>query len=340
MQTSTRLEGVLTPKINGAKNVSHFSVLVITDREPTNYLLTKILQPWHEYECTGKEDQYVIDVDVTEDCEKTFNKPQKVVQLEDGSVHDYYDEQFWKPENDDKFAPKAFSLPFGGRLIEDMPADEARKHGIGYKDMEDCVESEWGGFIRDGRCYRKTNPNKKWDWWVVGGRWSGMLEPYGDSVRLGDMDIPAMQDAEVAVKLPEYDVFQAIVAGRPAPDWDTVREETVAAGGTIEQAREKYWNDPVILDLKAAPLFKERWDLNRAVKQMNCTREKFIERTRKQTLQSFAVVKDGKWYERGDMGWWGVVIDEKDIDTWDDEFTKMIESLPPDTWLTVVDCHI
>jgi hypothetical protein len=35
------------------------------------------------------------------------------------------------------------------------------------------------GFISDGELYYtyKTNPNCKWDWWVKGGRWSGVLDP-------------------------------------------------------------------------------------------------------------------------------------------------------------------
>lgn len=302
--------------------------MVITDQEPTDALLTKTLQPWHEYECTGKEDEYVVNVDVTAKCEEMFNKPQTVVQLADETVHNYWAHKFWVKGN-------GFTLPLGARLIENMPADEARKHGIGYATMADCVDQEYGGFIgEDGKCYHKTNPNKKWDWWVVGGRWSGFFEEHGDIVQLKDLDLNAMQDAEVEKQLPRYEKFQKIVAGRPVPTWEDTREKC----GDIDRARDTYWNDPVIKDLKAG--FDDVWDLNSMVKRMNCTREKFIARTRKQAIQTFAVVYKGKWYERGNMGWWGVVTEEKDIDRWDDEFDKLLKSLPPDTWLTAVDCHI
>lgn len=57
-------------------------------------------------------------------------------------------------------------------------------------------------------------------------------------------------------------------------------------------------------------------------------------------ITAFAIVKDGKWYERGEMGWFGVVTDEKDENAWNKEVKQLLASLSPDTLLTVYDCHI
>ena len=57
-------------------------------------------------------------------------------------------------------------------------------------------------------------------------------------------------------------------------------------------------------------------------------------------ISCFAVVKDGKWYELGKMGWWGVVTERKEPDEWEAELEKLLENLPPDTLLTMFDCHI
>lgn len=51
-------------------------------------------------------------------------------------------------------------------------------------------------------------------------------------------------------------------------------------------------------------------------------------------------MKDGKWYEKGRMGWWGMVSGEKEQDVWNKQFTALIDGLSDDTILTVVDCHI
>ena len=40
--------------------MSHFSLMVLHDKDAD---LEALLQPWHEYECTGIEDQYVVWVD-------------------------------------------------------------------------------------------------------------------------------------------------------------------------------------------------------------------------------------------------------------------------------------
>jgi hypothetical protein len=56
--------------------------------------------------------------------------------------------------------------------------------------------------------------------------------------------------------------------------------------------------------------------------------------------RTFAVLKDGQWYERGEMGWWGIVIDGKEDEQWEQEFDKLLSELPEDTLLSVYDCHI
>jgi hypothetical protein len=48
--------------------MSHFAVLVIGDNPEAQ------LAPYHEFECTGKNDQYVQDLDETADMHKGFEK--------------------------------------------------------------------------------------------------------------------------------------------------------------------------------------------------------------------------------------------------------------------------
>jgi hypothetical protein len=58
------------------------------------------------------------------------------------------------------------------------------------------------------------------------------------------------------------------------------------------------------------------------------------------TKPTFAVVHDGKWHEKGDMGWWAMVVDEKDQDVWDAEWRSLVSSLPLDARVTLVDAHV
>lgn len=49
---------------------------------------------------------------------------------------------------------------------------------------------------------------------------------------------------------------------------------------------------------------------------------------------------DGDWHEKGEMGWFACVTNEKGKDCWDEEFKDFIESLDCNCLVTVVDFHI
>ena len=48
----------------------------------------------------------------------------------------------------------------------------------------------------------------------------------------------------------------------------------------------------------------------------------------------------GEWCEKGKMGWWAVVFNEKEKSNWETEFKKFVDGLDEDTMVTIVDCHI
>lgn len=101
--------------------------------------------------------------------------------------------------------------------------------------------------------YSSYNPNSKWDWYELGGRWSGELK------------LKTKQDGDQALK-------------------------------------------------------KDITNLN--------------------DISTFAVLKDGKWYEKGDMGWFGIVVNEMDEKEWDKQLKKLLKGLPGDTLISMYDCHI
>jgi hypothetical protein len=367
--------------------MSHFSVLVISETQLTEEAMRPILQPWHEYECTGVDDEYVIDVDITDKVTASFNEEQEVVVLADGTVIDRYSDslyQYMGQKDSLGMEKKEFVLPEGA-IEKTMTGDEARGHGIGYKTMKICAKVEYGGFECRGRFYRKTNPNAKWDWWTVGGRWTGMLIPnydpekdpanketcslcngtgtrtdmvcqngcngcggtgikvkwptqwakVGDILQVKDIPFTTLRDLSEAKAVKWWDDCHAIIAGRYILSWDNVRETCV----DIKDAREIFQNDPVKKDLEAAKLIGF-WDATNELENLRLSRAAYVTRSRNNAVSTFAVVKGGVWYERGSMGWWGCVSDEKDVDSWGREYAALIDGLSPDTWVAVVDCHI
>ncbi len=196
------------------------------------------------------------------------------------------------------------------------------------------------------------NPDSKWDWFIVGGRWSGYFkmkpgvkpklgEPgvfkneaeagHGDVAMKKDIDFEGMRN-DAGIKAGEYyDKIKAIIGELPiAEEWDVIRERFE----DINDARTAYQNQPAKMALSNAG---ENWV---EPAEFNCTREEFIERARMSAVSSYAVVKDGVWYQKGDMGWWGLSSNEMSDNEWNVKFNELIESVPDDTLFTCIDCHI
>jgi hypothetical protein len=214
----------------------------------------------------------------------------------------------------------------------------------------------------------RTNVEKKWDWYQVGGRWTGffklkaqavaagagavgdpglMTEPaaegYADQCLKSEIDVEGMRAdaAEKAAK--QYDLFASVTAGLPPMKpwteflklYGTTPEEAVLEGG-IEAAREAYRLQPMVVALRENKETQYIWSLDEYLE----SREEYIQAARDSSIAPFAVVKDGAWNEKGSMGWFGCVSDEKAQSDWNRQVSEMFDALPDDTLLTIVDAHI
>lgn len=330
--------------------MSHFLLLVTGDN------LSEQLQPFHEFECTGTNDQYVVDVDRTEEARAEYETATAtlVIQFPTGEkVFAFGDNGNFLPE----FAKYAdsqarLSLPEGYVELRDEPAkahqtftqwafanyggapvphgtqpdtDGQHKHGYGLLD-------ESGELVK---LVNRTNPNAKWDWWVIGGRYAGrILTKTGElhnEARKGDIDFDTMRQKAASTAEVDYDSAHRIIAGRIFTPWSQIQKEYE---GRTDDGRAFYHAQPVIQDWQANDA--RRWD---DPEDYLVDREAFIELARKKAFASFAVLHEGKWSERGEMGWFGCVADDKG-DSWYEGFSALIDGLSDDTMLTFVDCHI
>ena len=85
-----------------------------------------------------------------------------------------------------------------------------------------------------------------------------------------------------------------------------------------------------------------RWNNCLVTKEGKNTNEDYVsEIDWDKTGTPFAFVDSyGRWYEKGEMGWWGIVSNEKDKGVFDEMFKKFVTKLDEDTKVTAVDCHI
>lgn len=130
------------------------------------------------------------------------------------------------------------------------------------------IVKEWGYKIdEDDNVLSTYNPDAKWDWYVIGGRWSEYL-------------YLKERDEEGERLTADYAYFDEV-------DWD------------------------YMIEMNRTPFCFVDWD--------------------------------GDWHEKGEMGWFAMTKNEKDCDSWVDEFKAYIETLKNVQFqgeVTVIDFHI
>lgn len=147
----------------------------------------------------------------------------------------------------------------------------------------------------EGGVYSERNPQSKWDWYSVGGRWAGYWFVHEKAEDTSEMSDPAW-------------------AGRPflsGSDREYVETRTSRPGRWADIAR-KYDIDFTASDSEG-----------------------------RGTVATYAFLdSDGKWHEKGEMGWFGVGRGEKQQEEWNAEFEKLTAAESDNAWFVLVDCHI
>lgn len=341
--------------------MSHFTVLVIGNNAEEQ------LAPYNENlegPFRSEEEQYLKEFETKMiPCVKFANN--KIVNKYSETVSPYWTTEI--PGN--IFSKKVLKLPH--RAVElEVTAKEL------YKDF-DIYMKDWHGMNRDKETNQygtRYNQNSKWDWYVLGGRWTGFFKMKSnsssknrkvgrpglgtgqakpgrtDSALLKDIDFEAMRNEAGNDAQERYERIERLL-GSSIPKLETKWETFIDKDGpfkdvSIEEKRKMYHAQTAKKAVQKASENMEFSDEERRelrwldLEDFQCTKEEFIQRARNRACSTFAVLKDGKWYEKGKMGWWGMASNEKDQEIWNAEINKLLSNLPEDTILSVYDCHI
>lgn len=167
-------------------------------------------------------------------------------------------------------------------------------------------------YNENGDEFTTYNPDSKWDWWEVGGRFNGNIKLRNEN----DMYVNSakIEDIDFSIDENEYNSHKR---------W----YEVVVEGSEPQNEREKKW-----YTIYSTDYYKDKYS----------SADDFARRNSKFT--TFAVVTpDGVWHEKGRMGWWGISNETGDESRdWDanyyDRFIAPYD--PKGTYITIVDCHI
>lgn len=179
---------------------------------------------------------------------------------------------------------------------------ENEKYLVFEEDVDSDFDDKAG---KNGYWY---NPKSKWDWYVIGGRWGGLLKTLdGQSVDYEQIkNIDRTMDEDAYQKAARY--------------WEVVVEHSPLKQG---EDKSQFFN-----------MYRESYYINQYG-----TKEAYA--TEKASFSMFAILSpDGQWAEQGEMGWFGMSSATNDSKA---EFIQSMNNALdqyPEHYLTVVDCHI
>lgn len=281
---------------------------------------------------------------------------------------------------EEQLAPYSESIETAPRVREEVSDEEIQSMieyyknpengGHEYPTFDELYENhgdDWNSNTwekRDGKWVEITtyNPNSKWDWYQLGGRWTGFLklkkdaegevgdfslvssrradEGTADAALKKDIDFEGMKNDAAKEAGESYDkVMEVIGHLEPNKPWKVFVERVENKEITIDEARAQYHAQPRTQALRTEEVRKTLGYFIEADDYL-VPREKYVEDARNNAISTFAVLKDGKWYEKGEMGWFAMVANEKDQNEWNKQVNDLIDSLPDDTMISIYDCHI
>lgn len=278
--------------------MSHYSVAVFQKED--GLTLDELLEPFDE----EKEVPQVITK-----AEIIANVREEIEQYR----KEYYEEYIADPEKYVKEHIRGKNDPNEGHiryLRDEFPKrlkwtdEECYRYGTRYYD-NDSVQT-------DGSVIDTYNPDAKWDWYSVGGRFSNIV-PLLDG---GFADEASMDDVDI-----DYHDKKAYKSALRF--WQMYIEG--------EKPRSEKEKEQLKFVLYKPEYYTERYE----------SAEDYADDQAGFTFYA-ALLPDGEWLEPGEMGWFGVSAATADDDkAWRKRIKEILQRARDEHWyITIVDCHI
>lgn len=331
--------------------MSHYTMMVTGN---TYEDVEKMLSPF--YEVFEQEDPRTEFVDETEEARRLWEEgtTTRFQNKDTGDIADYSDERLYRPikEGERPFDFQGYHH-FGGVLMVFDLQDEWKETTVpyksAYKDFDDfasdrytwCESEEGYGYFR--------NPNAKWDWWSVGGRWTGTLKikPGAQSQAVNGSpglfteknEDPTRCDSILKsdIDIEFHRTWNSVNANEEWLAWQDPDRPEWPMG---DNGNPKMFN--AFYEWEKAKEVNFTFDDPSKVRALNegISKEDYVEKFgQAQAITWGFLTEDGNWCEKGEMGWWGM-SNYENAETFSEMFWAWFDSLDDDTRIWIVDCHI
>lgn len=204
-----------------------------------------------------------------------------------------------------KLCTICFDLQAAGAVLTEVPFKES------YPKYEEFLKQYMGfSFDEEQQAYGYwANPNAKWDWFEIGGRWNEILKTKSGQ----KVNFAAIKDLDFTPDDAVIEHYRNI--------W-----RVIVSKEKIDSI--KHWQ---LCDFDDAETLIKTYG----------TEENFVKI--KSQFSTFAVITpDGQWHEKGEMGCFAYSSETPDeAYEWAVNYkSRFIDAFPPETIITIVDCHI
>ena len=297
--------------------MSHFAVAVILEDKNK---LEKVLAPYDE--------NLIVDRYVKYTKEELIKKEKESIESYKNST---YAEYLENPAEYKKNCKNEGHIKY---LEEEFPKklnwtdEEIYNHEIQFYEKDEIGEN--------GEIYSTYNPNSKWDWYAIGGRYNNLIVVDKDN-----NDVVDHYDFGLGMSLKSY------VDGEPnLKKVNGARIKDIhfdKMGGDYEKAI-RFWELIVEGQEPKDEQEKERIKWNFYKPEYYIERYKTKEEYAKQESMfvTWALVDEKGWLEQGKMGWWGLNdATNESTKSFAEVFQEYInEPNNQDKYMVIVDCHI
>lgn len=191
-------------------------------------------------------------------------------------------------------------------------------------------------FDKNGNLLTTYNPQAKWDWYSLGGRWCGSLKlkhPVDYTKQSEPSLLQLMDDTKTVIDTLSDELLT---------DHAQVKDIDFSPNLKDVEFHKRFWEINVLEyplkegeDAKTYDSFYNKkyylenyGDMDTYIK---CNTEFF----------TYALLYHGQWLEPGTMGWFGCSNANKEsYAQYRQKFFEIINNLNPEDWISVVDCHI
>lgn len=330
--------------------MSHFTVAIITNGAPTTEKIERALAPYQENNMGDCPREYLEFHSLSKEYKEEYEtETTERVRLKDGTlIHTWSDELFEKVSQKEYEKAKeegkqtSFDYPDTYKVKKELDEIGAELVTIPWKGIYPTFEKyleDYHGAKKDEETLDYgywENPNAKWDWYQVGGRWAGKLKVACEC-----------ENCEVGEKAWGFGSTNPYETTDGYKKVDSARIKDLI----FPDYKEKYEKAKRFWELKVEGQTPEN-DSERELLKFDFYKPDYYKNTYKDketyaeceaTFCTYAVIdKDGHWCAQGEMGWLGCSVSGENqvVDFIKNYKKNVFDNAGEEDYITIVDCHI